>query len=107
MSEENKNTYLAAFIHLLGLFTNVPFIYLIEPFISDKFAKRHAVEAINFQLTIILSLFISIFLVYIIIGIILAYIVGIVNIVFTIVAINHALKGKEYKHPVSIKFFKS
>ncbi|WP_041616377.1 DUF4870 domain-containing protein [Spirosoma linguale] len=101
-------THLSA---LTGLFTGIGFI--IAPVIvwqiqKDKSAyiDYHGKEAVNFQITIALVSAISFLLMFILIGFVLIWIVGIVWLVFTIIAAIKANNGEYYRYPLTIRFIK-
>ncbi|MDB5192473.1 MAG: putative transrane protein [Segetibacter sp.] len=77
-------------------------IYLIKKD-ESKYIESHARESLNFQLTmmiVVIGLFITI------IGILLVWIVGIVALVFVIIATISASEGKLYKYPFSFRIIK-
>jgi uncharacterized Tic20 family protein len=101
-------THLSA---LTGLFTGVGF--LIAPIIiwqiqKDKSAyiDYHGKEAVNFQITIALATAVSFLLMFVLIGFVLVWIVGVVWLVFTIIAAIKANNGEYYRYPLSIRFIK-
>ena len=94
------------FGHLGGiLFGFVPslVIYLIYKD-RDPFIRRHATQALNFQIIMAIALFVSWILtstvVLAIIGIPLMLAVGIAVLVFSIIAAMAANKGEEYTYPL-------
>ncbi|SOD91877.1 DUF4870 domain-containing protein [Spirosoma fluviale] len=96
---------------LTGLFTGVGFI--IAPIIiwqiqKDKSAyiDYHGKEAVNFQITIALATAVSFLLMFVLIGFVLIWIVGIVWLVFTIIAAIKANNGEYYRYPLTIRFIK-
>lgn len=98
----------AALAHGLGLLvTFIPalVIWLIKKD-EDAFVKEHARQAMNFQLTIFIAAVVSGILTLVLIGFLLLPIVGIVALVFTIIAIIKAAQGEEYSYPLTIPFFK-
>jgi uncharacterized Tic20 family protein len=77
-------------------------IYLIKKD-ESSFVNYHAKESLNFQITIfivIVVLFITV------IGILLAWIVGILALVFVIMATIKASEGKLYKYPFSLRLIR-
>lgn len=70
---------------------------------ESKFVAEHAKESLNFQITmmiVIVVLFITI------IGILFAWIVGIIALVFVILATIKASEGKLYKYPFALRLIK-
>ncbi|MEO6328760.1 MAG: DUF4870 domain-containing protein [Ginsengibacter sp.] len=77
-------------------------IYLIKKN-ESAYVAWHAKESLNFQITviiIIIGLFITI------VGILLVWLVGIMALVFVIIATIRASEGKLYKYPFSVRLIK-
>lgn len=101
--------------HLLSIFTGwigPLIIYLVE---KDKnpYVRHHAAEALNFQITIAIISFglaiIAIPLIFLFVGIfvfVLIAIVGLVALIFEIMATCEASKGRFYRYPVCFRFVK-
>lgn len=88
-------TFVAGFIAPL-------IIYLIKKD-ESSFVASHAKEALNFQITIliiIIGLFITI------VGILLIWVIGILALVFVIMAALKAAEGKLYRYPFSLRLIK-
>ncbi|KAG0905622.1 hypothetical protein G6F31_021916 [Rhizopus arrhizus] len=87
--------------HQLGIFTwfiGPLIIWLINKDDAGKaFVTDQAKEALNFQITITIAMLICIVLTIVIIGGILAPIVGILNLVFCIIAAVTAPHGAAYR----------
>lgn len=113
MSESDSRMW-AMLVHLstfTGLITGIGF--LIAPIIiwqiqKDKsaFIDYHGKEAVNFQITIAIASAISFLLTFIVIGAFLLIIVGIVWLVFSIIAAIKANNGEYYRYPLTIRFIK-
>ncbi|PZP69777.1 MAG: DUF4870 domain-containing protein [Stenotrophomonas maltophilia] len=69
-------------------------------------ALDQAKEALNFQITVTIAMVISIILMVVIIGGILAPIVGIINLVFCIIAAVKANNGEAYRYPFTLRLIK-
>ncbi|MDF1838658.1 MAG: DUF4870 domain-containing protein [Planctomycetota bacterium] len=89
----------------------IPLFNLLGPIIvmmakgSDSyFAKRQAIAALNFQLTVIIAYVICIPLVFVIIGIPMLWVVGIGSMVLTFIAGIKAFDGETYPYPFSFHF---
>ena len=90
------------FAHLGGiLFGFVPslVIYLIYKD-RDAFIRRHATQALNFQIIMAIGYVVSWILTFVLIGLILLPAVGIAVLVFSIIAAMAANKGEEYTYPL-------
>jgi uncharacterized Tic20 family protein len=77
-------------------------IYLIKKD-QSTFVAHHARESLNFQITVLI---IVIVLFITIIGILIAWLVGLVAVVFVILATIKASEGKLYKYPFSFRLIK-
>jgi len=92
-------------VHIGGIVTGfiVPLIiWLIKKDESD-FIDHHGIEALNFQITVVLASIVSAVLTYALIGCILLPIVWVGDIVFGVLAAVAANKGEWYKYPISIR----
>ncbi len=72
-----------------------------HPFIDEQ-----GKEAVNFQITMFIALFVSAILTLIVIGIALLILVGILMVVFPIIAAIKANDGEHYRYPLSIRIIK-
>ena len=96
----------ATLIHIGGIFFSfIPALigYLV---LKDRgpFIREHTATALNFQITMAIAYVISYILWLVIIGWILTIAIGIVVIVFSIIAAVKANQGQPYTYPLSIKF---
>jgi len=96
--------------HLLGTFTGfigALIIWLINKDDAGKaFVVDQAKEALNFQITVMIAMVISIILMIVIIGGLLAPLVGVVNLVFCIIAAVKANNGEAYRYPFTLRLIK-
>lgn len=110
MSEEivvpsNDDRNIATITHLAGtIFFFVPalVVWLLKKDDSLYIADQ-AKEALNFQITVSLAMFISNILVFVIIGFALIPIVWITNIIFCIIAAVATSKGETYRYPLCLR----
>ncbi|RKR73898.1 DUF4870 domain-containing protein [Frondihabitans australicus] len=98
----------ATLIHVGGIFFSfVPSLigYLI---LRDRgpFIREHTRVALNFQLTMLIGYIVGGILTVIFIGALVIFAVGIVIIIFSIIAAIAANRGQYYKYPLSIEFIK-
>ena len=79
-----------------------------EKFKRDEhpFVDEQGKESLNFQISMMIYLFISFPLMLVIIGFFLAAIVLILDFVLTIVAAVKANNGEHYRYPLAIRFIK-
>jgi uncharacterized Tic20 family protein len=105
---------------LLWLFSSSGFIFppfgalglltLLGPLIIWKskgetmpFVAAQAKEALNFQITIFLLALVCIVLMFLLIGFLLLWILGVLNLVFILIAAIQVNDGKPYRYPFCIR----
>ncbi|WP_415127801.1 DUF4870 domain-containing protein [Microbacterium sp.] len=96
----------ATLVHVGGIFFGfLPALigYLV---LKDRgpFVREHTATALNFQLTMLIAEIVSGILIFVIIGIFTLIAVGIVILVFSIIAAVKANQGQRYTYPMSITF---
>lgn len=107
----------AMFCHLGGLAGLVPIVpafgSIIAPLViwqikknEFPFVDEQGKEAVNFQISMLLYAIICIPLCFICIGVFLLAAIGIVDIVFLLIAAIKANNGERYRYPISIRFIK-
>ena len=101
-SDEKTTALLSHILTFIAPLLAPLIIYLVKKD-ESKFVESHAKESLNFQITIII---ICIVLFITIIGILLIWVVGILSLVWVIIATIRASEGKLYKYPFSIRFIK-
>jgi len=113
--DDSQSYALAAHLSaLLSLVVGFPFIgplvvYLVKK--DDPFVRRHAAEALNFNLSIMLYAVIlgvvTVILLFLVVGLLLIplfAVLGLVWIVCTCIAATKAGRGEEYRYPMTIRF---
>lgn len=113
--DDSRNFALAAHLSaLLSLFVGFPFvgplvIWLVRK--DDPHVRRHAAEALNFNLSIMLYAaviaVVGLLLLIVLVGILVWLLLiglGIVWVVLVIVAAVKAGQGEEYRYPLTIRF---
>ncbi|MVM30839.1 DUF4870 domain-containing protein [Spirosoma sp. HMF4905] len=73
---------------------------------KSAFVDYHGKEAVNFQITIALATGVSLLLMFVLIGFVLITVVGIIWLIFTIIAGIKANNGEYYRYPIAIRFIK-
>ena len=73
---------------------------------EDPFIDANGKEAVNFQITMMLAAVVSAFLIFILVGFLLLAIIGIMAIIFPILAGLKAKEGEVYRYPMTIRFIK-
>jgi hypothetical protein len=97
--------HLAAFSGLI-----IPFGNIIGPLILWSMKKeqsplvdREGKKALNFQISMTIYLFISAILIIVAVGFFLLIALGLLNLIFVVMAIVKTLNGEDYQYPLSLK----
>ena len=80
-----------------------PLVVLLVAGDRSPFVRRHAVEALNFNLTWLLYIFVAGILAVILIGLPILVALGIGYLVLVILASVEANRGGEYRYPLTIR----
>jgi uncharacterized protein len=104
----NDQRLWATLIHIGGiLFGVLPSLvgFLV---LKDRgaFIRQHTRAALNFQLTVLIAIFAGSVLSIIVIGAFLLFAVGVLDLIFCILAAVAANSGQLYRYPLSIEFIK-
>jgi hypothetical protein len=96
---------LAILSHILTLVAPIlaPLIIYLLKKDESKYVTYHAKESLNFQITVMICVFV---LLITIIGIVLVWLVGIAALVLVVIATIKASEGKLYRYPFSIRLVK-
>ena len=88
--------------HIGGIFFSVvaPLIVYVIYRDRDPFIRRHATQALNFQIIIAIIYFVSVPLSAVGIGILTGFAAWVCTLVFGIIAAMAANKGEEYTYPL-------
>jgi len=100
------------FCHLSALLGYlVPLGWLIGPFVIWQWKKNempsieaHGREALNFHLSMMIWFFLAALSVFILIGIVILPVLGLLHLIFIIVATVKANDGRPYRYPMTIQF---
>lgn len=106
LDADTRDRLLGAGAHLLsfcGLFVIGPLIMMLVAGDRSPFARRHAVEALNFHLTLLGA---TILLPITIVGAILVPIYWVLWVVLSIVGGVAALADREFRYPLTIRLIK-
>ncbi|MPZ53162.1 MAG: DUF4870 domain-containing protein [Acidimicrobiia bacterium] len=95
------SAFVAAYV-ALGLLG--PLVVLLIQGNNSPFVRRHAVEALNFNLTWLIWIGISVLLIFVFIGIFMLIAVGIAYVVLVIMGGLAASRGEEYRYPLTFRF---
>lgn len=98
----------ATLVHIGGIFFGVIPALIGYLVLKDRgpFVRAHTQTALNFQLTMLIATFVGIITSFILIGFLVLMAVGVVIIVFSIIAAVKANKGEYYVYPMTIPFIK-
>lgn len=101
-------THLAAFAAFL-----IPFGSIIGPLLVwqlkkdlGSFVEYNGKEAVNFQITVAIAAVVCVMLIFAVIGVLLLPVLGLVWLIFTIIAGVKANDGVAYRYPLTIRFIK-
>lgn len=110
MSEEitipsNDDKNIATITHLAGtVFFFIPalIVWLLKKDDSAYIADQSK-EALNFQITIAIGMFIGQILVWVLIGLAILPVLWLLNIIFCIIAAIATSKGETYRYPLCLR----
>ena len=83
-----------------------PLILMLVAGKERPFAREHAVEALNFHITVFIGVIISILLIIVLVGIFTLIAIAIAGAVFAIMAAIKAGQGDGYRYPLTIRLVK-
>ena len=97
------SSFVAAWV-ALGLLG--PLVVLLVAGNRSAFVRRHAVEALNWNISALIYAAISTVLVFILVGVPMLVVLGVCYVVFTIMGAIAASRGQEFRYPLTIRFVK-
>jgi uncharacterized protein len=102
------DTSSASMAHWLGILIGFlgPLIIMLTKGEQDQFVRANAVEALNFQITLLIGYIVSWVLMVVVIGFILYPVVWIMGLVFAIMGAMAASRGEAYRYPINIRMVK-
>lgn len=108
-SEIDRNwamlSHLAALMALPVLNVLGPLVVWLIKKDQSPFVAAHAKEAVNFQITVLIGVFISLWMCFILIGFILLAAIALTNFICIILAAVKAKGGEPFRYPFSLRFF--
>lgn len=109
-SDENLWATAAHWSTLVASVIGLPFlgpllVLLIQGPKSAR-VRAQAVESLNFDLTMTIAMLLSVMLVFLLIGVVTTPILGILWLVFKIVATVQTASGQDYRYPLNIRMVK-
>ena len=92
----------ALLANILGIFFSfvAPLVVYLIYKDRDPFIRRHATQALNFQIIVLIGYFVSSLLIFLIIGFFTGLAVFVCSILFPILAAVAANKGEPYDYPL-------
>jgi uncharacterized protein len=112
LSQQEERTWgmvahLSALIGLIIGFSFVgPLIVMLAQGPKSRFVRDQAVEALNFNITVLIAVIVSSLLILIVIGLVLLPVILIGWLVFTIIGAVTANDGRPYRYPINIRMVK-
>jgi uncharacterized protein len=82
----------------------VPLVIMLVKGNQSPFVRQHAVESLNFQLSMLIYLFASIVLAFVLIGLLILPVLGVLWLVLVVLATVKASNGEPYRYPLTIRF---
>ena len=111
--KEERTMGMVAHLAALAGFTGIPGASILGPLIvwlmkkdTMPFVDQEGKEAVNFQLTVFIAMLVCSPLVCVGVGLIVLPAIGIVALVFTIIAALKANEGEHYRYPLTIRLIK-
>lgn len=93
--------FLAAYVALgfLG-----PLVVLLAVGNRSSYVRRHAVEALNFNLTWLIYIVVGVILAFLLIGIPILIALGVAYLVLVVLGAVAASDGRDFRYPLTIRF---
>ncbi|MBN2514243.1 MAG: DUF4870 domain-containing protein [Sedimentisphaerales bacterium] len=106
ISNDAKN--LGMLCHLLGLFTSFvgPLVIWLIKKDTMPYVDYHGKESLNFQITLAIAYFVAGLSFLCAIGVVLVPVLGLLHLIFCIIASIAASKGEYYKYPFCMRLVK-
>ncbi len=82
----------------------VPLVIMLVKGNESAFVRAHAVESLNFQLSMLIYGFVAVLLAFVLIGFLILPVLGVLWLVFVVIATMRASEGNPYRYPLTIRF---
>ena len=82
----------------------VPLLVMLIKGNESGFVRAHAVESLNFQLSMLIYGFAGFLLIFVGIGILVLPVLAVLWLVFVVTATMRASEGRLYRYPITIRF---
>jgi uncharacterized Tic20 family protein len=95
----------ASMAHWLGILIGFigPLILMLTKGEQDQLVRANAVEALNFQITLLIGYIVSAVLFVVVIGAFLYPVVWVLGLIFAIMGAMAASRGEVYRYPINIR----
>ncbi len=80
-----------------------PLVVMLAKGKQSPFVRRHAVESLNFQITLLLYLAVCLLLILVVVGAFLLVALAIFALVMIVMATVAASNGEDYRYPLTIR----
>ena len=104
-SEERNMTALGNILGIVIGFIS-PLIFWLMYKDRSAFADRNLKSALNFHLTMIIAYIVGFILTFVFIGILIIIAIGVLTLIFSILAFVKTKDGIDYKYPIAIPFIR-
>lgn len=104
-SDERTLGMLAHLLAIVSHFIGPLIVWLIKKD-ESKFVDHHGKEVLNFMITVFIAELCCIPLLFVLVGFVLLPLVGLIALVFLILASIAAYNGQYYRYPLSIRLLK-
>ena len=94
-------SFLAAAVAMAFL---APLVVMLVTRGRSEFVRSHAVESLNFQISVLIYAAISVVLIFVVIGLVLLTLLGITWLVAVILGGVAASQGRAFRYPLNIRF---
>jgi uncharacterized Tic20 family protein len=82
----------------------VPLVIMFVKGSQSAFVRAHAVESLNFQLSMLIYGLVGVVLAFVLIGFVILPILAVLWLVFVVLATMRASEGRPYRYPITIRF---
>jgi uncharacterized protein len=104
-NDERLLAILAHVLTLVGSFIPPLVIYLLKNK-ESSYVADHARESLNFQITMIIAMIVSSLLIILLIGLLFIWVLGILDVIWVVVAAVRASENKLYRYPFNLRLIK-
>ncbi len=104
-SDDRLLAILAHVLTMVGSFIPPLIIYVLKNK-ESSFVADHARESLNFQITMIIAMIISSLLIILLIGLLFIWVLGVLDVIWVVVAAVRASENKLYRYPFNLRLIK-